>query len=341
MVMNALQNSIYSESIRRELRARQRWYATHGKNLRIPTEAQNQYGQVTSPKNKQDGSGSVPPLNFAMIPHPPNSLPVQLPLNYPVPVPPNQLNTVPMTWRAPRAQPNHHTSNNGSYSARVVTQDDINQLTVHGNINPKPDNRAVFSRSAPLSSSSSSSSSDSSSSSFTVPSTPPTLTVSSLPLIPVNPDVSLHSHVPLPHDHAMYQKSVRTHTPQVSPFDEAEQYGYLTMNLPTHLYKPPSIALASPVVVTNRKGGNNANNNNANNNANANGLWPTPPTTVRVPVELVRYIPLDDRDKDGEKGHFLAKSLGFGPNHRNYYRYIRDNREGKADVALFRANHVN
>lgn len=337
--MNALQNSIYSESIRRELRARQRWYATHGKNLRIPAEVANHYGTTktnnvtTQQPNYQQVE--VPQLNFALLPHPPQSLPVQMPLAYTTsapPLPPTQLNTVPMSWRAPRPPAYPQSSNHGAYTTRVVLQDELKS------------NQSMFSRSAPIASSSSSVSSHDTL--HSVSSTPPSMTVLSLPFIPVNADFALHSQVPLPHDHAMYQKSVRTHTSQVGPFDEAEHFGYLTMNLPTHLYKPPSTGLTSPVVVTHGKktfpaaAASSTQNSSAENN-NQTALWPTPPATVRVPVELVRYIPLDDRDKDGEKGHFLAKSLGYGPNHRNYYRYIRDNREGQADVALFRTNHVN
>lgn len=59
---------------------------------------------------------------------------------------------------------------------------------------------------------------------------------------------------------------------------------------------------------------------------------------MAVPLELSRYVPIDERD--GNNGHFLAAGLGYGPSHRNHFKYRNDNREGRVDLALFRSNHM-
>jgi hypothetical protein len=61
---------------------------------------------------------------------------------------------------------------------------------------------------------------------------------------------------------------------------------------------------------------------------------------LAVPYHLARFVPLDPRDGDGHRGHVNASSLGYGKGHRNHYKYLHPNVEGKEDLALFRSTHV-
>lgn len=61
---------------------------------------------------------------------------------------------------------------------------------------------------------------------------------------------------------------------------------------------------------------------------------------LSVPYNLSRFVPMDSRDGDGKLGHLNASGLGYGPGHRNHYKYVHDNREGNPELAYFRSNHV-
>jgi len=116
--------------------------------------------------------------------------------------------------------------------------------------------------------------------------------------------------------HESYKEYVHHTQPQIpAPVSSAQSNGCVLLPLPTHL-------------------------SGSSSSEALHGADVDPSRSLVVPFYLARSVPMDSRDGDGKRGHHNAASLGYGPSHRNFYKYLQDNREGNEELAYFRSKHV-